>query len=370
MTAASNEMSATGLLVAPRTIAKGDSGNVGIIHLDARPAQRLALDISERSSVFGSAPWIRALVETYDFDIRASALARGNRIEAAIVFSEVEDIRGRRVVSLPFSDYLDPLVHDEVTWKRLIDPILGLGAPVRFRCLHNTVPLTDARFVQTEGAVWHGVDLRRSEEELWASLKDSAPQNVRRAQRHGVVVREGRSLDDLLTFYRMHCSVRKKKYGMFAQPFAFFENLHAAFSSDDGLVVLLAEVDGIAVAGILFLIHGDTLYYKFNASVDLAYRPNDLLVWSGMMLGRHLGLAHMDFGLSDLEQPGLVRFKDKFATEKRPIAELRWTPPGEADERGQQAGALLHRLTSVLTSGNVPDEVTRAAGDEIYRLFC
>jgi hypothetical protein len=89
-----------------------------------------------------------------------------------------------------------------------------------------------------------------------------------------------------------------------------------------------------------------------------------------MMLGRHLGLAHMDFGLSDLEQPGLVRFKDKFATEKRPIAELRWTPPGEADVRGQQAGALLHRLTSVLTSGNVPDEVTRAAGDEIYRLFC
>jgi len=144
--------------------------------------------------------------------------------------------------------------------------------------------------------------------------------------------------------------------------------LYSSFA--DQLVVLLAEVDGTAIAGILFLIHGDTLYYKFNASIDLTLRPNDLLIWSGMRLGRERGLSALDFGLSDTAQPGLVRFKRKFATSERPIIELRWSPPDYSDPRGHQAGEVLHRMTEILTAPEVPEAVTRGAGDELYRFFC
>lgn len=321
-------------------------------------------------SLFGSLPWIEALAGTYGFTIEVSTNASGDSPDEEILFSEIDDVRGRRIVSLPFSDYLDPLVEDAAAWRRLVAPILARGAPVRFRCLRNAVPLGDPRFSRTDAALWHGADLTRPQEQMWAELKGSGRQNIRNAERHGIKVREGRTLEDLRLFHGLHCHVRKHKYQLLAQPFALFEHLHAAFSGTDGLAVLLAELEGTPIAGILFLIHNHTLYYKFNASIDLVHRPNDLLVWNGLLLGRRLGLKQLDFGLSDLGQPGLVRFKRKFATEERTISELRWAPEGHADPRGQQAGALLHDVTRLLTAPSVPDEVTRAGGDALYRFFC
>jgi hypothetical protein len=35
-----------------------------------------------------------------------------------------------------------------------------------------------------------------------------------------------------------------------------------------------------------------------------------------------------------------------------------------------EAGAVLGRLTRILTAPGVPDDVTQAVGDEVYRYFC
>ena len=291
-------------------------------------------------------------------------------MKAAIPFCRIADIRGERIASLPFSDYCDPLVEQPGAWAELVQPILAAGVPVRLRCLRNMLPVEDGRFRVTGRALWHGVDLARAEDAIWAGLDASARQNVRKAERHGVVVRRSSGLEDLRLFHSLHAQLRKSKYRMLAQPFAFFEALHALLAPEDRIWVLLAEVDGVVVAGILFLEWGDTLYYKFNASIDTHLRPNDLLVWEGIRLGRSRGLARLDFGLSDTGQPGLVRYKSKFATEERAISLLEWRPDGHADPRGEEVGRMLHHVTRLLTEPSVPDTVTRAAGDELYRYFC
>ncbi len=322
------------------------------------------------ASLFSSPSWIQALRATYGFTVRAATLAAAGRPGPAILFSEVEDLRGRRMLSLPFCDYCDPLVEDPAAWRRLVAPLLDRGAPLRLRCLRNGLPLADPRFTRTGTALWHATDLGRPEDGMWAALDGQARQNIRKAERGGVTVRESDSLDDLHIFHGMHAHVRKGKYRLLAQPFAFFEAIHAAFAPEGRLVVMLAEADGVPIAGILFLIHGDTLYYKFNASLELALRPNDLLAWSGMRLGRRRGLARLDFGLSDTAQPGLVRYKRKFATEEREIALLQWLPEGHHQPVADEAGRVLGRLTRLLTDPRVPDELSLAAGDELYRFFC
>lgn len=322
------------------------------------------------AGLFSSPSWIEALRATYGFAFEASALLQGGAVRAAILFSRIEDLRGRRVLSLPFSDYCDPLALDALTFQRLLSPLLDMGAPLRLRCLRNQLPAADPRLQRSGAALWHGADLCRDEAAMWAGLDAQARQNIRRAGRHGVVVRESDSLDDLRSFHRMHAHVRKSKYRMLAQPFALFEALHAAFAPSGRLVVMLAEAEGRPIAGILFLIHGDALYYKFNASLELALRPNDLLAWNGMQLGRSRGLALLDFGLSDADQEGLVRYKRKFATEEREIAILQWRPEGHAQPVADEAGRTLGRLTRLLTEPGVPDEISRAAGDELYRFFC
>jgi CelD/BcsL family acetyltransferase involved in cellulose biosynthesis len=321
------------------------------------------------ASLFSSPPWIEVLARTYDLEVAVSGRIHRGKVEA-VLFSHVSDLRGERVVSLPFSDYCDPLVEDAGGWDELIAPILDIGVPVALRCLRNGLPAGDPRFAIKGQALWHGIDLTLPEDELWARLAGSARQNVRKAERNGLSVRAGNSLEDVRLFHAMHCHVRKSKYRMLAQPTVFFDNLYESFASDDRLTVLLAEIDGNPIAGILFLVWGDTLYYKFNASVDQRFCPNDLLVWQGVLLGRYRGLARLDFGLSNLEQAGLVRYKRKFATEERYIHALHWRPDAYLDRRAEEAVRVLDRMTQLFTDPAVPDDITRAAGDELYRFFC
>ena len=332
----------------------------------------IAADLSGHRfvSVFSSEPWIEVLTATYGFNVKASTIVQGGETRAAIFYSEISDIRGERVVSLPFSDYCDAVVESEAEWQELIAPILGLKVPVRFRTVFNNVPHLDQRFAQDVCALWHGVDLRRPESELWNNLKDTARRNIKRAQKHGVTIREGQTVDDVQTFYRLHCHVRKSKYRLLAQPFSFFENIHASFAAGNRITVLLAELDGVAIAGILFLIHGGILYYKFNASTDLEFRPNDLLAWSGILLGQRRGLSRLDFGLSDLAQPGLIAFKRKFATDEKNIIQMQWSPIGYANSHARQTGKVLSNLTQILTAPEVPDSVARASSELLYRYFC
>ncbi len=322
------------------------------------------------ASLFSSRPWIEVLARTYGLEISASArLDQDGQVEAAILFSHVRDLRGERVVCLPFSDYCDPLVADPAAWDELVEPLFGFGAPIRLRCLRNSVPDRDPRFERAKHAKWHGADLTRPEGELWAGLSGSARQNIRRAERSHLVVREGRSVEDVRIFHRLHVRLRKAKYRMLAQPTAMFEHLHAIFAVNDQLVVLLAEVDGEPIAGILLLQWHDVLYYKFNASSEQGLRPNDLLVWNAMLLGRRRGLARLDFGLSDVDQPGLVRYKQKFATEEQDVRFLEWRPDARPDPRAEQASQVLGGVTRLLTDPSVPDEIARTAGDQLYRFF-
>jgi lipid II:glycine glycyltransferase (peptidoglycan interpeptide bridge formation enzyme) len=173
-----------------------------------------------------------------------------------------------------------------------------------------------------------------------------------------------------MAFYEMHAHVRKTKYRLLAQPVRFFENIHRVFGKRDELFVLLAEREGETVAGTLFIKQGDVLYYKFNASKATELRPNDLIVWHGMLLGNQLGLASLDFGVSALSQPGLIHFKRKFATEESEVVQLSWSPPNYTNTQGQEIGALLGKLTNALTEEGVSASAGQFASEALYRFFC
>ena len=322
-------------------------------------------------SLFSSPEWIEILCHTYSIDIQASLL-QNQSVCAALLFSHIRDVRGDRIVCLPFSDYCDPLVDDVRLWNDVVEPLVPLEVPVRLRCLQNRLPAQDPRFVLSRTAKWHGTDLMRAEDELWAGISPQARQNIRHALRSGVVVREGRSVEDAQIFYRMHLLTRKNKYRLLAQPFAFFENIFTVFGKGDRVAALIAECDGVPLAGIVLLQFRDALYYKFNASVDQKYRANDLLAWHAILFGHRRALTMLDFGVSENDQPGLIRYKRKFASEEREIHFYDWVPqrPHNArDALGEEASEILGYVTQLLTDPAVPDEITRAAGDKLYRLF-
>lgn len=332
--------------------------------------RRCVADTHPFASLFIAPPWVSALTQTYGFEITTSVVAQQGRADGLVYFSRISDFRGDRVLSLPFCDYCDPLVDDAGAWTLLADRLLSFGTPVTLRCLRNSLPARDSRFERVGAALWHGVDLTRSEEAIWAGLTGSARQNIRKAERNEVTVRIATGHDAVRLFHHMHCHVRKRKYRLLAQPLAFFENIYDAFAPQDAVMLLLAEREGTAIAGLLLLQWRDTLYYKFNASVETGLGANDLLAWHAIRFGRGRGLVQMDFGRSDYDQPGLVRYKRKYASEEQEIVTLRYEPPGYRVPHGEETGQVLSRMTELLTRPEVPDAISRAAGDALYRYFC
>jgi CelD/BcsL family acetyltransferase involved in cellulose biosynthesis len=186
-----------------------------------------------------------------------------------------------------------------------------------------------------------------------------------------VSVRRGETEADMRTFYDLHLRVRKYKYGLLAQPYRFFHSIWEQFLAPGHGVLLLASVGDRVVSGVVFLEWQGVLYYKFNAShLDhLAARPNDRVLWEGIRYARERGLQRVDFGLTDADQDGLVRYKRKYATEEKTITLLRHNPPGSPSARDQRARDMLRELTRVVTDQSVPDAVSEQVGDVLYRYF-
>jgi CelD/BcsL family acetyltransferase involved in cellulose biosynthesis len=323
-------------------------------------------------SLFSSPPWLSAIVDTYGIDLGADVLVdpRGAPV-AGMVRARLDDLRGVRINCSPFADRVDP-VADGAQWPRLAEPVLAAGVPVELRVLHAEAPLEDERFRQVNELAWHGTALDRSEEELLAGLNPTVRHNLRASQRRGVTVSLGAGLEDVRAFHELQCLIRKQKYRLLAQPLAFFERLQERFAPSGQLLVALAHHEGDVIGGVLCIRWNDVMYYKFAASRPerLKARPNEALAWACMRAGQEWGCTTFDWGVSDLDQPGLVAYKGKYATEERRVRVLRHVPAGHDGSRAAETGAVLGQLTALLTRDDVPDDVTRRAGELLYRYFC
>lgn len=332
----------------------------------------LSLVESCGGGLFHSPPWLRVLSDAYGFTARAYlAVGPAGETRGGVAFCEIHDALGPRVASLPFSDSCDPLLDSHEAWQALFPRLEAHGVPLHFRCLDDRIAPADERLAATKRARWHTLSLEATPEELWDRLAEPTQRAIRRAERSGVVVRALEGHQGLRGFIQLHVALRKQKYRLLAQPVAFFEAIARRFSDGGGWLPLGAYQDDRLIAATIYLRWGDTLYYKFNASAQdaLQARPNSLLAWAGISMGRRLGCRVFDLGPSDDDQPGLIRFKRDLGAQEKELRFLRYTPPGWPTERGAEVGRLLGQLTRLLTAPDVPDEVTERAGALFYRLF-
>jgi CelD/BcsL family acetyltransferase involved in cellulose biosynthesis len=341
-----------------------------VVTVDPRTDSRWGTLTATAGSVFTSAPWITSVCDTYGFIPQARIVTdAAGRPTDGFVWVPISDICGDRLVSLPFSDRADPLVADCATWPSLVDDALHTDAPLEIRCLDGAVPTADPRLARVGEAAWHGTPLRAPLPEIYRSISSAARRNIAAADRNGVHVEATTGLEAVRVYHRLHVALRKHKYRLLAQPVALFERIWQEFSVYDGIVTLLARVNEEPVAGAVYLVWNDVLYYKFGASLagGLPLRPNDALAWAALRWATERGLRLLDWGLSDLGQPGLVAYKRKWASEERRIVTLRSTIQHPDDRR--EIGRLLSELTRLLTDDAVPDGVTERAGSLLYRYF-
>ncbi len=159
------------------------------------------------------------------------------------------------------------------------------------------------------------LDLTRSEEDLLATMKQKTRYNLRLAMRRGVTVRQGTDAE-LELFYRLYAETARRD-GFPIRPPDYYHDAWGSFLKAGHALLLLAEVEGEAVAGLLLFLFGPTAWYMYGASADRHRErmPNYLLQWEAIRRARALGCTLYDlWGAPDTlaeADPmwGVMRFK-------------------------------------------------------------
>jgi len=166
------------------------------------------------------------------------------------------------------------------------------------------------------------VDLTGSEGEILGRMRQTARNSVRRAWRSGAEFRV-RDSSWLPEWFRIYADTSDRK-GFYREGLRYFENLLALGDSGGGLgrgepefLVMSAEKNGKAIAGIIVGLYGKQAYYLYAGST-LEMRdcmPNYGLQWEAMVAARAAGCERYDLlGVPPNNDPrhsqyGLYTFK-------------------------------------------------------------
>jgi CelD/BcsL family acetyltransferase involved in cellulose biosynthesis len=348
----------------PESARRSAAGCGQLQPLDVAQWQEFAESRPDRS-VFHHRWWIELLEQQYGLSHYLPGWVRGGEIVAAVPFLRTTSITGRRrYVSLPFTDTVHALAQDGQSRRELL---AALRADARLQ-QHGAAVMRTSQPLCGESldsqSVEHRLNLSRPLNEIRARFDDALKRNIRRAERNGLQFSVHSDPDSLEAFYRLHVATRRK-LGVPVQPIQFFRTLQRQIIARGLGVVGLVSMSGTAIAGGVYLGYNRVLTAKYLASDPraLAHRPNEWLMFSIIEWAVERGFARLDMGLSDRQQTGLRRFKQKWGAEEGDIFQ---ECIAGTDRKRLGPHPRLLQLAGVVIRHS-PQWVCRGLGEMFYR---
>jgi len=340
--------------------------NIQIINPLEFPGWDDGLLLLEDHSVFHSSYWARALVEAYGYTpLYFSALDAG-KLRALIPVMEVNSLlTGKRGVSLPFTDFCDPLASDPESLRELNQAVIDHGKKAAWKSMEwrggGDLFLKER---VSSSFFTHTICLPEKEEALASGLRSSTRRNIRKAQKEGVEVEMTRSWEGVESFFRLNCMTRKH-HGLPPQPMHFFKKVFEHIISQDHGIVALGYHKKKVISGCLYLHFGKNAVYKYGAS-DRRFqhlRANNLVMWEGLRWYRTWGFQNLSLGRSEPENEGLLQFKRGWNGREET---LRYHRLDFAGHRFVEAKiGTSGTVTKILRNAPIP--VLRLIGAAVYR---
>lgn len=332
-----------------------------------------ALEQQARESIYASKPWLDLITKIYGYQVVSlTTTDTDGRVTGFLpLCSVVSPLGRRRLVSLPFSDHCPLLATDTASANALIDQAVALTRAEKARYLElRTGPssvLADRRdLVEASLYVRWLIPLAPKTDAVWSALKAPVQRQIKKARKLGVHVRVAERREDMHTYYQLHLQTRCRKHGMPAQPLRYFNALWDHFAETGALRLLLAEVEGQIVAGMVLMCAGDTMHYAYGASDEryLHLSPNNLLMWEAMTLGCTQGYAQFDMGRTASANAGLMGFKRGWGGEAVPLPYYYYPQPS-----GLAATSESSRKFKVLTAcwKRLPLPIAATLGSHLYK---
>ena len=274
---------------------------------------------SRTCSFFHSSAWAKTLSESYGYKPLFFTIFHKKRLVSLIPIMEVRSIlTGRRGVSLPFSDYCGPIIHEKGHFENILDDIIQYGTQKKWKYVELRGGNESLDTVSP--ASWfygHTLDLGRDADTIFRGFKGSTRRNIRKAIKENIQVHISHSLDSVREFHRLN-AITRKHHGLPPQPFFFFKNVHKHIISRGKGLVVLASFEGRNIAGAVYFHFGGKAIYKYGAS-ERKYqnkRPNNRVMWEAVRWYAEKGFESFSFGRTEPENDGLLQFKRGWGTKE------------------------------------------------------
>jgi hypothetical protein len=206
-------------------------------------------------------------------------------------------------------EYFDPFMEvlEDDFRKRRIDQVRVTESP-----FSQSQPPGSCKSISTKCTL---LDLRGlNKVKIWEGYKKNIRRDVRKAQRSGITIRNGDSSEGINVFYKLYLASMERNKAMAKYPLRWFEAIFEIVTKSGLGAVLIAELDGMAIAGVVLIYSASSVHYFHNGSQYefLKFCPNELLVHSSVENAVERGISFFDFMGSDPNDFSLLRFKEKW----------------------------------------------------------
>jgi len=283
------------------------------------------------ASVFHQRAWLESSKKTFGYDPFVLTTSPGRPLRNGIVFYRVSSwLTGKRLVSLPFSDHCEPLLSDASEFGEFANWLCAECDRQRYRYVEirprSEFNTGDSNLQPAQSYWFHELDLEPALPVLFGRLhKNSFQRKIQRAERERLNYEIGRSARLLDELYGLLLMTRKR-HGLLPHPRTWFKNLVECMG-DKVEIRLARKKDGTAIAAMLTLRHRSRVVYKYGGSDKQFHALGGMpfLFWRLIEESKAAGVGKIDLGRSDLDQRGLVVFKDRLGTMRELRTYYRYT---------------------------------------------
>jgi hypothetical protein len=325
------------------------------------------LDEQPTASIFHTPEWLRALRDTYGYEPLAFVPASPREeIRNALVFCQIDSwLTGRRLVSVPFSDHAGLLANEPGELNCMLSSLRDQLKTQSNKYIEirptSAVPEGDSSFGESEEYCWHRLSLEPSIDNLFQSFHKSCIQRkIKRAAREKLDYTEGRSELLIKQYYRL-LLITHSRHGLPPQPISWFRNLVDCMG--EAIKIRIASKNGRPIAGMITLAYKKTMVYKYGCSDADFHNLGGmmLLFWKTIQEAKSLGFSELDMGRSDMDNPGLIAFKDHWGANRSALKYWRY-PATVLANASKRRLRWAKRLFGVVPASTLP-----LAGKLLYR---
>jgi Acetyltransferase (GNAT) domain len=318
------------------------------------------------ASVFHTPEWLGVLRSTYGYEpVVYTTSPPGVELNDGQPFCYINSwLTGRRLVSLPFSDHAGLLAKDPAELREILPSLRSQLQDMRcqyaeirpVRCL-----VQQTTFVRSCFYYWHRLSLDADLEVLFRRFHHSCVQRrIRRARREDLEYSVGRSEVLLQQFYRL-LLMSHRRHRVPPQPISWFRNLLRGLG--EMVNVRVASKGGRPIAAVMTLSYKKSLIYKYGGSDARHHNLGGMpfLFWQMIQEAKDDGYAELDLGRSDIDNFGLIKFKEHWGARREVLVYWR-CPAATLSTARRWESKAVKKVLSVIPAAILP-----TAGRLLYR---